>query len=105
MKVLSEDGRIIGNVENGVFTKRVRSTIHMLRKPRAWAIDCKTYLGQVRPNAHTLRVEDRDTGTVYEVDVKVFDQYRGILTRDYAAQYFLTLRHWAIRRGEQGVLI
>ena len=50
--VRSQDGKIIGQVEDGVFLKRVKKSIHLLHKPPAWAIDCKAFWDHIRFKCH-----------------------------------------------------
>ena len=60
------DGRaIVGRVEGDTFYKRARSTVHLLRRPRAWACDVDA-LDQARAaGAEWVEVHDLDTGTRY----------------------------------------
>jgi len=102
MIIRSIDGNIIGTLDNGVFLKRVSGAVHMLRTPPAWAIDCKAFVDYVLPQSHTIRIEDKNTGTAYEISTKVFDDKKVYMDRKFGAQYFVILKHWhEIRLGQK----
>ena len=103
--VRSTDGNIIGSIDNDVFTKRVQGEAHMLRTPRAWAIDCKAFIEEVFPHSNKIRVELLDSGIIYEVSTKVFNSRKGYLDRGFGPQYFLPLKYWhEIREGQKALL-
>lgn len=105
MIIRSVDGNIIGDIVNGIFTKRVQGSAHMLNTPPAWAIDCAAFKSQVLPNAHTIRVEDTESDVIYEVSTKLFDDKKVYLDRGFGAQYFLILKHWCeVRKGQPSLL-
>jgi len=103
-EIVRVDDKIIGQIEDGVFTKRVRQT-HMLRTPRAWGIDCKAFLEQVYHKTKTIRIEELDSGTVYEISTEVFNRRKGYLNRGFGPQYFVALKYWhQIRQGQKALL-
>lgn len=105
MIVRSSDGKIIGDIENGVFIKRVYGSSHMLKTPPAWAIDCKAFLDSVIPHAHRIRVEDKDTGVAYEIATGVFSDHKVYVDRGFGAQYFVPLKYWHEIHKEQPSLL
>ena len=105
MIVRSVDGKVIGNLEGGVFSKRVRGRIHMLRSPRAWAIDARAYDTEIRQYTHTIEVYDMDTQLTYRCSTALFDSKRGMLDRKFGKQYFLPMHHWQVLTKEQRGLL
>ena len=91
------DGRaVVGRVEGDTFYKSARSTVHMLRRPRAWAADIDT-LDQARAAGATwVELYDRDTGTRYRAALADFYR-RGLrIDRGHGAQLALPLTAWEI---------
>jgi hypothetical protein len=105
MKVTSVDGKIIGDIEGGVFTKRVNGKVHMLREPMAWAIDQRAYEEHVKKACHTIVIIDTENGTKYKVSTKVFDEKRVFMNRGFGPQYYLVMKWWQTIAPGQGVLI
>ena len=89
------DGKVAGRLEGDVFIKPVAGSRHMLRTPRAWAIDAELY-EQVRPSIQRLVIQDKETGIGYYVSAEVFDRFRGVLDRGFGRQYFLSLTRWSV---------
>ena len=105
MIVRSVDGKIIGNLDNGVFSKRVRGRVHMLRSPRAWAIDARAYDTKIVQHANTIEVYDMDTQLTYRCSTELFDLHKGTMDRKFGKQYFLPIHHWDMLTKEQGRLL
>lgn len=87
------DGKVAGRLEGDIFVKPVVGSRHMLRTPRAWAIDAELY-EQVRPSIDRIVIEDRETGTRYHATAQTFDKFRGVMDRGFGKQYYLTLNRW-----------
>lgn len=100
--VRSIDGRIIGRIEGQTFVKPVCGSRHQLKSPPAWAVDAEAFDQHVKPRCSLLRVEDRETNTVYETPVAYFDQHKGEFDRGFGRQYFLVLSKWEVRRNGNG---
>lgn len=91
------DGRaVVGRVEGGTFYKRARSTVHLLRRPRAWACDVDA-LDQARAaGAEWVEIADQDTGTRYRAALADFYR-RGLkVDRGHGAQLALPLAAWEV---------
>lgn len=91
-------GAIVGVIDNGVFIKHMHGRIHMLRKPPAWALDADTYENQIRPDCHTIKIEDIDSRIVYTVTVRRFEELKKMTNRGYGRQYFLVIKYWDQKR-------
>ena len=91
------DGRaIVGRVEGDTFYKRARSTVHLLRRPRAWACDVDA-LDQARAaGAEWVEILDQDTGTRYRAALADFYR-RGLkVDRGHGLQLALPLECWDV---------
>lgn len=105
MIVRSSDGKIIGDIENYVFTKRVRGSVHMLRVPPGWGIDAEAFVKSVLPLTDKIRIEDVENGSVYEIATRVFDDKKFRLKRKFGIQFVVTLNYWhEIRKGQKVLL-
>jgi hypothetical protein len=97
--VKTEDGKVIGRLEEGTFIKPVVGSKHRLRTPPAWAIDAEAFDQQVKPDAKAIIVLDKETGMKYQVTVETFDRLKGELDRGWGRQYFLMLRYWQVEKN------
>ena len=88
--------RLIGNIEDGVFTSHRQSSKHLYNKLNAWGIDCKAYDGLlVDKQLHTIRIIDKDTGITYSTHAENFKKYGTILHfKPHRVQVFLPLKYW-----------
>ncbi len=87
-------GKIVGEVKNGVFVKRVRASKHMLRSPRGWALDVKSLRDAEEAGARNVELEDVDNGLTYSASVDLI-RAKGIqLNRGYGPQIALPLNSW-----------
>ena len=94
MSIVRAQGKIIGDIEAGVFTKKVDGRFHMLKKPLGWAIDARVFDEEVKNNCHTIVVVDTHADITYSTSVQTFLGHRGVINRGHGRQYFLCLHHW-----------
>ena len=91
------DGRaIVGRVEGDTFKKRLRSTVHMLRRPPAWAADLDTLDQAQAAGATRVEIKDLDTGKVYAADLADFYRHGVRVTRGHGVQLALVLGRWSV---------
>ncbi len=94
------DGRaIVGRVEGDTFKKRVRSTVHMLRRPPAWACDVDTLDQAQAAGAVWVELADHDTGATYRVELVEFYRRGKAINRGHGAQLALPLACWTVTGG------
>jgi hypothetical protein len=87
-------GRLVGEVCEGVYTKRVRYSQHRLRRLDAWACDVEALTKAEAAGAHIVRVDDQETGIVYETELITLRQ-RGLkVNYGYGEQLALPLKAW-----------
>ena len=96
VKVRLTDGRVVGEVRGDVLVKRVQGSKHMLRTPRAWAVDVAVLRQAEALGARTVEVHDLEDGTVYRAPLERFWQ-RGIrVNRGHGEQRGLLLADWQV---------
>ena len=93
--------RVVGEVSSGVFKKTISGSSHILRKPRAIALDVDSLKQAKEYGASTIRITDRETGRVYSADIEYFTRYSFELNRGFGAQYALTLDRWTVTTTAQ----
>ena len=85
---------IVGFVENGIFYKKLHSSRHFLKKPKAIAFDVDS-LDQARKlGAKQVKIFDLDSGIVYSISIDIIYQKGFTFNRGYGNQIGLTLNHW-----------
>lgn len=94
--VYAVSGQIIGTIEGDAFTKRVKSSKHMLRKPPAWALDDAVLRDLSARGVTRIVYVDTETGRTYRTRVDTFTSKGRLFNRGAGAQVFLTLGHWSI---------
>ena len=82
------DGRaVVGRVEGDTFHKSARSSVHMLRRPRAWAADVDAL--------------DLDTGAIYRAALVDFYRRGVAVNRGHGPQLALPLDCWDVAGGRR----
>lgn len=84
-------------MRDGVFTKTVQGSRHMLHTPRAWALDAGIY-DSLRPRVRQIVVTDKDSGYTYTASREVFDLFGGVIDRGFGRQRYLPLDKWQVTR-------
>lgn len=95
--------RVVGQVRAGVFSKKVRGSAHMLRTPAAWAFDRSSLVAAENAGAHTVRVEDTETGVLYTVGLPVLWSTGIEIDRGFGQQVALPLRYWSVEMRSSSV--
>ncbi len=98
LAVRNSQGRVIGQIENGTFTKNI-SEIHLLRKPPAICIDAEPFNKLIWPSCHSIIVRVRDglNRGEYVTPMINFVTYKGEIERGHGVQYFMILERWEKR--------
>ncbi len=101
MIVRSVDGKVIGKMDNGVFVKEVRGSIHMLTSPRGWGIDVEAYNQDIKPHCAEIQVHDMETDLLYTSTARNFDEKKIYINRGFGGQFVLLLKDWSVKSREQ----
>lgn len=95
MIVKTVDNKIIGTLDNGVFTKTVYGSKHKLLSPPAWAIDSYVFDHVLKGRCKVIIIVDRDDfNRQYKVPFATFDSNKQETRRGFGKQYFLTMDWW-----------
>jgi hypothetical protein len=93
----------VGHVEGAVFRKTVRGSVHMLRRPPAWALDLQSLADAEAAGATAVEIHDRETGLTYWATIASIRRYGFPLNRGHGAQVGLVLERWQVRRRGEPV--
>ena len=87
-------GRVVGYVEDGVFRKRLRGSVHFLRRPPAIAFDLSTLYDAQSAGAERVHITDTETGREYvaRIDDILRDGKR--FDRGFGKQIYYLLTRW-----------
>jgi hypothetical protein len=93
--------RVIGKVSGNTFYKHIRGSVHILRTPRAIALDVGSLEQAERAGAVNVQVTDTETGTAYRSSIEHIRRAGFDLDRGFGSQIALPIEGWAtIRRGD-----
>jgi hypothetical protein len=90
----STTGKPIATLQGNVLKKRVRGSLHMLRRPPAWAVDAIVLQQARQDGAATVEVEDIETRRRYTAPIEAFDRWGIRFNRGFGDQVALPLSHW-----------
>ncbi len=92
-------GRVVGEVRAGVFRKSVVASKHMLRTPKAWALDCQSLADAEQHGAHLVAIHDADSGRTYTATCEAIRRDGFTLDRGFGRQIALPLDRWQLTGG------
>jgi hypothetical protein len=96
VKVRRGDGRVVAEVQNGALVKRVKGSVHMLQKPRAWCCDVDILHQAEVLGATQVRIEDVETGNTYVAPLSRFWTRGFPVRRGHGEQRGLLLADWQV---------
>jgi len=92
----SVKGQVVASLEGRTLRKRVRGSLHQLRRPPAWCVDA-AILEQARKDGATrVEITDIEGRKVYTAAVIDFDLHGFRFNRGHGDQIGLALSHWRI---------
>ncbi|HCE18527.1 MAG TPA: hypothetical protein DEQ80_11770 [Anaerolinea thermolimosa] len=92
----SAQGKPVASLDGHILRKRVRGSVHQLRKPAGWAIDCDILHKARGDGATVVEVDDVESGKVYTAAMRLFDLYGFKFDRGFGAQVGLPLKFWRV---------
>lgn len=99
-------GKVVGEVVDGKFIKRLKGSRHMLRDPKGWGLDVESLADARDLGAEVVEIHDTETGTIHSASIgRILDKgFR--FNRGYGPQICLPLKFWTIQRpGEAEQLV
>lgn len=91
-KILLGD-KYIGEIRDDVFVKRVQGSRHLLKRPKAIAID-KGIVERIRYEVNVIEVVDLESEVTYRTSMKQFLEKSIFIDRKYGEQLALPLQYW-----------
>ena len=95
-QIIRAQGRVVGRVRDGVFHKRVRSSVHQLVRPPAWALDLQSFEDAKAAGAVSVELNDSDTDRTYSATVSHIESNGWTFDRGWGLQIGLSLEHWKV---------
>jgi hypothetical protein len=95
-KPIYVNGRVIGYVTAGAFSKAIAGSKHMLRSPRAICFDRCTVRDAAAAGATFAAILDRETGKTYTASFETIDEYGFAVRRGHGDQVGLALDFWSV---------
>ncbi len=92
----STTGKPVASLCGTVLRKRVRASVHQLRRPPAWAMDADILHKAQADGARTVEIEDTETGRIFVADIQLFDLCGFRFNRGFGVQVGLPLNHWRV---------
>lgn len=97
-------GKVVGQIVDGIFRKKVDKRKHLMKMFDAWGIDETIFLDLEERGCTEIRIKETTTGTIYTTTPLNFKQ--NSITRDFdGVQMFLPLKHWTIEDSKNMKLI
>ena len=94
--IIRVGGKIVGKVEDGIFQKKVKGSIHFLHIPPAIAFDISSLEQAELAGAILVKVVDKETGKKYRAYLSTIWNKGFKLSRGYGEQIALSLSMWCI---------
>ena len=88
--------RPIGYVDGDTFRKTIAGSKHLLRRPRAIAMDVSTIDDAESAGATRVAVTDSETGSTYVADIDTIKTRGFTVARGHNRQIALTLPFWNV---------
>jgi hypothetical protein len=94
--------KVIGEIVNGKFFKRVKESKHLFRTLDAWGIDAELFHRHLLPDNLPIVIIDTQFATTYTTDAKtwyeqgVYQHHKEDGKKDHKAQIFLPRKSFTI---------
>jgi len=92
----STSGKPVATLCGRTLQKRVRGSVHMLRRPPAWCIDEVIFEQARQDGAQMVEVTDIETRRIYRAAVDAFALHGFKFNRGHGDQIGLALSHWQV---------
>lgn len=90
----NQAGRPVATLAGHILKKRVRASVHMLRRPPAWAIDEGILTAAKADGALMVEIADTEAKRIYTAHVSAFDTHGFSFDRGFGRQIGLPLQYW-----------
>jgi hypothetical protein len=90
------DGKPVASLCGHTLRKRVRSSLHQLRQPPAWAFDVSILEAARQDGAQVVEVVDTESRKIYRAPLIAFFLHGTRIDRGFGQQLALPLTFWRI---------
>ena len=101
-KIVRVGTKIVGEIRDDGFHKTVRESKHLMKMFDAWAMDARTFDGEIRPACSQMFYEDAEKKRGYSISVSDFLKFA--FKREFGKfglQYFCPRKFWQIQDSNQ----
>lgn len=94
LPIIGPDGKVVAVIVDGVLTKTIDASKHMLRFPPAIALSTVAVAEAERLGVTQIVVSDRESGKVYRATLADLHDFGWSFDRGFGAQLALRLSRW-----------
>ncbi len=87
-------GKVVGQVKNSSFIKKVQASKHMLRSPRGWALDIQSLKDAEEIGARFVELHDSDSGKTYRASIEQIWEKGFRFNRGFGDQWLMLIDEW-----------
>ena len=98
--LFTQDGKVCAVIVGGALTKAIRGSVHMLRRPRAIALDVGAVEAAEARGISPVAVTDHETRTVYRTTITELYRHGWRFNRGWGTQIAMRLERWQ-RDGDE----
>jgi hypothetical protein len=92
----STTGKPVARLEGHILRKRVRASLHQLRRPPAWAVDQAVLEAARWDGAQVVEISDIESRRRYTAPLTAFDLHGFRFDRGFGVQIGLPLNYWRV---------
>lgn len=102
--ICAGNGKVVGAVEDGIFSKSIKGSKHILQKPPAIAFDVCSIEQAKAAGASRVQVLDTESDKVYSASLERISEKGTYFNRGWGEQVFLPMVYWGMtKKGEPQV--
>ncbi len=90
----NQRGKVIGRLVGKTLQKKVRGSVHQLRKPSGWAWDESVLIKAEELGGTEAEITDIETGTRYITNLSLFHVHGILINRGHGKQIALPIAYW-----------
>lgn len=90
----NQKGKVIGRLVGKTLQKKVKGSVHRLRKPPGWAWDKKVLEEAEKLGGTESEIKDIETGTKYIANLSIFRVHGILINRGHGEQIALPIAYW-----------
>jgi len=102
--IFAGNGKVVGEIRDGVFLKKLRGSRHFLRKPPAICFDISSLKEAEEAGATHIKIIDIETGKTYHAPLRLVWEKGFTLDRGHGRQIGLPLNLWESGEADENQL-